>query len=110
MEELEHVFEKIGEEADKTVLQATAEIDATITQELKGDQDIGTHLKKLDQELHQLNDTLSEFKSMFEKDSSYATGVLLMIGGAIVFMNSYESVWKTAGVVLAVGGVSVMLK
>jgi DUF438 domain-containing protein len=74
-------------------------------------------VKKVDAEaenianqLKQLNETLSDFKSMLTKDSSYATGVLLMMGGIVIYTNSMESVWKTSGMLLIAGGVAVVLK
>lgn len=110
MDALEKVLEKIGEETDKTLMNGVSQINSELSTVLKGDSDIGTNLKKLDNQLNELNETLRDFKGMFERDSSYATGVLLMISGAVLYMNSYDSVWKTAGIVLAVGGVSVVLK
>lgn len=110
MDAIEKVLKEVGKEVDKTLMDGVSQINSELSSELQGDSDIGTNLKKLDKQLHELNETLHDFKGMFERDSSYATGVLLMIGGAVLYMNSYDSVWKTAGVVLAVGGVSVVLK
>ena len=61
-------------------------------------------------QLKQLNDTLSDFKSMLTRDSSYATGVLLIMGGVVIWSNSVESVWKTSGLLLMAGGTAVVLK
>jgi len=107
MEQFEQAIEKA---VDGAITTAIAQVDAEVDKVTKGDQDIGTYLKKLDQKFDQLNGTLLEFKSIWEKDSSYTVGVLLMMSGGVLYLNSYESLWKTVGMVLAVGGISVVLK